>query len=111
MSWIWIIDIKLSQNTKIEDLFGITDINFANDKFKIIESETRFHQALCNDGIKKLIISNFNNASPAVLDKFYEIVDKKQDYISLPRGERKKKENFKLCVYLIKKIKNYHLFY
>ena len=73
-----------------------TEINYdkEKDEINIKETKTRFLQSILKKNEKKqslIIINNLNNASPAILAKLSEIINKEEKYIILPNGEKEEK--------------------
>lgn len=73
-----------------------TEINYdkKKDEINIKETKTRFLQSILKKNEKKqslIIINNLNNASPAILAKLSEIINKEEKYIILPNGEKEEK--------------------
>ena len=82
-----IVNINISQYTKIEDLLGRKIIKVDENKnVKNILKETKLLQALKEYNNKIFIFNNINNASPSVLELLTSIFDKTQEYLLLPDG-------------------------
>ena len=89
-----VINIMISQSTKVEDLLGKNIIKKdKNNNIKVILNETKLFKALKkqNDNNQKgkdliFVFNNLNNASPSVLELLTSIFDKNQENILLPDG-------------------------
>ena len=89
-----VVNIMISQSTKVEDLLGKYIITKDKNKnIKIILNETKLSKALKkqkdeNQASKELIFvfNNLNNASPAVLELLTSIFDKNQENVLLSDG-------------------------
>ena len=89
-----VINIMISQSTKVEDLLGKNVITKDKNKnIKVILNETKLSKALKkqkddnNKGRELIFIfNNLNNASPAVLELLTSIFDKNQQNVLLPDG-------------------------
>jgi len=89
-----VINIMISQSTKVEDLLGKNIITKDKNKnIKVILNETKLSKALKkqndnNQNGKELIFvfNNLNNASPAVLELLTSIFDKNQENVLLSDG-------------------------
>ena len=89
-----VVNIMISQSTKVEDLLGKNIITRdKNRNIKVILNETKLSKALKkqNVGNKKereliFVFNNLNNASPAVLELLTSIFDKNQDNVLLSDG-------------------------
>ena len=89
-----IVNIMISQSTKVEDLLGKNVITRDKNKnIKVILNETKLSKALkkqtdINKKGKELIFvfNNLNNASPAILELLTSIFDKNQKNVLLSDG-------------------------
>jgi MoxR-like ATPase len=89
-----VINIMISQSTKVEDLLGKNIITKDKNKnIKVLLNETKLSKALKkqtdNDQAGKQLIfvfNNLNNASPAVLELLTSIFDKNQENVLLSDG-------------------------
>ena len=87
-----VVNIMISQSTKVEDLLGKNVITKDKNKnIKVILNETKLSKALKkqNDGNGRELIfvfNNLNNASPAVLELLTSIFDKNQQNVLLSDG-------------------------
>ena len=100
-----VVNIKITSNTKVEDLFGKEEeIITKNNETKIKENKNDFLLALTEkqkEDNTVIVIHDINYASPSVIDKIREILEKKEENIFLPNGKTvKKNENPKIiCIY------------
>ena len=89
-----VVNIMISQSTKVEDLLGKNIITKDKNKnIKVLLNETKLSKALKkqtdnNQKGKELIFvfNNLNNASPAVLELLTSIFDKNQENVLLSDG-------------------------
>jgi len=89
-----IIPIRLTKNTKVEELFIKRKIDKEKGKFNIDEIDTTFFDVLKDKQKAEnsiILFENLNQASPSVLDKLGEIFDKTKTELLLPNGSKLKK--------------------
>ena len=85
-----IIPIRLTKNTKVEELFNKKKINMKNDIINIEETPTNFFEILKDEKKAEnsiILFENLNQASPAILDKLAEIINKKRKRITFTRWQ------------------------
>ena len=98
-----VVNIKITSNTKVEDLFGKEEeIITKNNETKIQENKSDFLIALTEKEKEDCtIIHDINYASTSVIDKIREILDEEEENIFLPNDMSvKKNKNPKIiCIY------------